>query len=416
MLPPSHTDNPDKPTEQTLQRRRLLIDIAAGAGLILAIALVFGLDRGKESADDAARRTGGLEIVVDDGEGPGPELNSQPLRLAVTPPEYDDMGKLLDTFGAGYRYTEIDFDDLLEVDRLKRYDVVFLTCGGVPRHWLGKRRLREGDRGGAGVFRARSDIVLRLKIALRRYVDGGGTLYASDWQFGMIAIAFPEFVDKSRVARGAVQKVKAKVVDRQLQRSLGDSIVLQFDKPSWCPAALDGPEVATLLTGKYDTVRGDRVTGPLLVDIPFGDGTIIFTSFHNEKQNSKTETELLRYLVFASVTAGVEADVKRTMVKGGFSPVDRNLLSTSSGDRSIAHTYRCSGGADLQFVLGFRGPGAKLKLTVAGPDGRKFEEADSSTITISAPNPAPGDWKYTVTPLEVPYKNFPFTLTVGEKK
>ena len=392
----------------------MLIDVGVGAGLILALALVFGLDRGGKSPNgrNGSRQADGLEIVEDDGSV---ELNSQPLRLAVTPPEYDDMGKLLDTFGTGYRHTRIECDDLLDAARLEPYDVVFLTCGGVPRHWLGARRLRRGERGGAGVFRARADIVRRLRHSLRTYVDGGGTLYASDWQFGIIAIAFREFIDQSKVARGAVQTVNAQVVDRELQRRLGNTNELRFDKPSWCPAAFGGPEVVTLLSGKYETVEGKRMTGPLLVEIPFGDGTIIFTSFHNEKQNSKTELELLRYLVFASVTAGVDASVKRTMVRGGFSPVDRNLLSASSGDRSIAQTYRCAGGTDLQFVLGFRGPGAKLQLVVVGPDGRRFEESGASPVTIDVPNAKAGDWKYTVTPLEVPYKNFPFTLTVGEK-
>ena len=31
------------------------------------------------------------------------------------------------------------------------------------------------------------------------------------------------------------------------------------------------------------------------------------------------------------------------------------------------------------------------------------------------PNAPAGDWQYTVTALELPYANFPFTLTVGEK-
>ena len=127
-------------------------------------------------------------------------------------------------------------------------------------------------------------------------------------------------------------------------------------------------QVATLLSGTYQTIGGGRVSGPLLAQFPFQDGNVIFTSFHNEKQNSETERQLLRYLVFTTVTAQTETKVKRTMVRGGFSPVDRNLLSASPRDQSVTRAYDNPGECDLQFVLGFK-PGAKLQLSVVGPDG-----------------------------------------------
>ena len=58
------------------------------------------------------------------------------------------------------------------------------------------------------------------------------------------------------------------------------------------------------LRGNYrPKTGGERVTAPLLAKVPFGRGTIIFTSFHNEKVNSELETKLLKFLVFAAVTA-----------------------------------------------------------------------------------------------------------------
>ena len=96
---------------------------------------------------------------------------------------------------------------------------------------------------------------------------------------------------------------------------------------------------------------------------PFEEGAVIFTSFHNEAQNSRTELELLRYLVFTTVNAQLDASVERTMVRGGFSPVERNLLSASSTEQSLTETYECRGGKSLQFVLGFEDRGARLRLT-----------------------------------------------------
>jgi hypothetical protein len=52
------------------------------------------------------------------------------LRLAVTPKQYDDMGKLLAALGKGYHYTQITPQDLYNLTRLTQFDVVFLTCAG----------------------------------------------------------------------------------------------------------------------------------------------------------------------------------------------------------------------------------------------------------------------------------------------
>ena len=92
------------------------------------------------------------------------------------------------------------------------------------------------------------------------------------------------------------------------------------------------------------------------MQFPFGEGNVIFTSFHNETQNSRTELELLRYLVFTAVNAQLDAGVQRTMIRGGFSPVERNLLSASSGNQARTGVYRCRGTRSLQFALGLRRP------------------------------------------------------------
>ena len=45
----------------------------------------------------------------------------------------------------------------------------------------------------------------------------------------------------------------------------------------------------------YRTLGGEPATCPLLVQFSHEDGQVIFTSFHNEKQNSQTEQELLQH-------------------------------------------------------------------------------------------------------------------------
>ena len=401
--------------------RRLLIDTGAAAGLLAALVLVFLVSKRTASFG----RSGPLENrgnvslkVVSEDENSQP---ASPLRIAVTPPEYDDVGKLLDTLGSGYRFTEISLEDLLDARRLARYDVVFVTCGFAPREWA-NRQLRRIKRGRGRISSARPEIADRLKDSLRGYVNRGGTLYVSDWHFDLLEIAFPEFVDYRKVGSGAVGTVRARVVDRGLSRRLGPTIELRFDGTDWRPAAFRGRQVTTYLSGTYRTVDGAKATGPLMVQFPHGEGNVIFTSFHNEKQNSQTELQLLRYLVFTTVTAQTDAKVKRTMVRGGFSPVERNLLSASAKQQSATQTFNCPGKRHLQFVLGFENRGAELRMSVIGPvcprqiDGGKLVKTGNSTFTIDVPKATAGEWKYTITPLKVPYENFPFTLTVGEKE
>jgi hypothetical protein len=104
------------------------------------------------------------------------------------------------------------------------------------------------------------------------------------------------------------------------------------------------------------------------------------------------------------------------MVRGGFSPKERNLLSASADSQPVTQEFECRRAGPLQFVLGFEQPGAKLRLTVIGPGGIKHEQEGTSTFRIDIPDAQPGVWRYTITPVEVPFANYPFTLTIGEKR
>ncbi len=324
------------------------------------------------------------------------------------------MGRLLDQLGPGYRYRTIEFDALLDSKRLAENDVLFLTCGGVPPEWLG-RKLDESRREGGGVFEARPEVTAKVRASLRGYVHGGGTLYASDYRFQLLKIAFPEFIDSAKEERGAVQTVAARVTDPDLAKRVGDTIELRFDKPAWYPAAFRGPDVTTYLTGAYQTIDGRQTSGPLLATFPFGEGTVVFTSFHNEAQNSRIEMELLHYLALASVTAKADAAVRQELRRGEFSPEVRNLLSVSQKAEPIVETYECRKAGPLRFVLAFDDRGAKLELEIAGPDGLTADKTGTKTFTVDVAKAVPGTYRCTITPIDVPYENFPFTLTVAGK-
>jgi hypothetical protein len=370
-----------------------LLDAGVAAGLVLALFIVIVLDKVVPTAKPpAAESTPIVTTTVTEKE---PE-KARPLRLAVTPTQsdekngkWDDMGKLLGHLGEGYPYTMFPLQDLYDPQKLAAYDVLFLTCAA-------------GDTEDAKTGN------------LRTFVGNGGTLYASDWRYDCVAKAFPEYTVPMLAGMGNYQTLVAKVEDAGLRDLVGPTIPLKFNLSKWKTAAFGGDRVNVLIDGQYEKLDGGRVNAPFLVKFQFGKGTVIFTSFHNERQNSEVELKLLKYLVFSAVTAKTEAQVTQTMVKGGFSPQKSNLLSASADSPKVSQTYRSKKGGRIRFVLGFENRGARLRLTVNSPDGKTYQQEGAATFTVEVPAAPVGDWRYTVTALQVPYPDFPFTLTVGE--
>lgn len=387
----------------------MLWDALLGVVLIFAVAVVFVFDRRQdESSGESPSTTASItETQVAPPKRP-------PLRIAIFPEEpiYDDMGKLLRELGDAYQFDPLPLDSIRTSDVLANYEVVFLTCSGLPEEWLGRRT---GEVRGKPGFEMDEAAFKTVTDKLRAFVKNGGTLYASDHHFGLVAMAFPEYRDEEAVDRGAIQSLDAEVVDEGLRDEIGASLSLRFDLSTWYPAAFRGKGVTVLLRSPYKNMDGVTRTAPLLIKFKSGSGTVVFTSFHNEKQNSKVETKLLRYLVFTALTAHISDQLTSTMIRGGFSPTKSNLFSASVEAQTIARTYQLAASATLRFDLGFQEGAARFKLRVVGPDGVPHEKEDSKAISIEVPGAAAGEWRYEVTALEVPNENFPMTLNIGTK-
>ncbi len=376
---------------------KYLIDAAVAAALFMALLVVFVVDRFVLSRSSAPIENTLYVKVIDVSA----KHRNKKLKLAVTPTgeftdtkkteKWDDMGKLLNELGDGYRHDELTIQAIAtDLKKLADYDVVFLTCAG----------------GGED----------EIKDALFQYVSGGGILYASDWRFDAVAKAFPDMVAPNLIGEGVKQQVEADIVDPSLSEALkAKKIHLEFNLGQWKTAAFAGPRVKTLIQGTYIQEKTRQAAvAPLMVKFQVKEGTVIFTSFHNERQNSEMEKKLLQYLVFSLVTAGVDADVNAKME--GFTPQRSNLLSTPGRNQAISKTYESKKSADLRFALGFRNEGAKLRFNIKSPDGKEFtKDCEGSTI-FEVPNAAAGTWTYTTISLHLPYENFPFTMTAAEKK
>jgi hypothetical protein len=370
--------------------RRLAVDAALAGALAAALLVVVGVDRSATPAPPPD-----IPVQVVEREKVVEQTAPKRLRLAVTPPVFDDMGRLFQTLGEGYAYDTIQLEELADPQRLSGYDVVFLTCGSSTVSGANPSAAHQG---------------------LRSYVEGGGTVYASDWRFQFLEQAFPEFINPTGLVRGAAQELQANVVDKGLQEVLGQQVTLTFDLGGWYPAAFQAAGLKVFLTGAYRADNGEtQASAPLLVKIKCGGGAIVFTSFHNEKVNSETEQKLLQYLVSLSVIERADAKVRETMVSGGFSPRRESLLNTSPGADSVTKHYQCDKPGRLEFALAFEERGARLQLQVVGPDGQVREQEGTSTFKIVVEQAQAGEWTYTLNARQVPFENFPFTLTVWQR-
>src|SRR5262249_52922228 len=155
-----------------------------------ALAVVIGLDKLMTRPQAAP--------IADNVEAE-PVRRGSTLRLAVSHTDkavWDDMAKLLDGLGAGYRYQSVPMRELHDSKALDAFDVLFLTCSSEDNE----------------------DSLVASNI--RRFVGNGGTLYASDWRYTLVAMAFPDMVSKRKTSEGKDQQLAADVLDAGLQDAL----------------------------------------------------------------------------------------------------------------------------------------------------------------------------------------------------
>lgn len=398
------------PQESALPRTpaEWALDGGLSGGLVLALAIVYVMNLGGRPDETAATVTPNVstqEVPVID--------HPPPLRMAVTTKEYDDLGHTLQQLGPRFSdFQVVSLDDLLDPKTFEKFDILFLTCGTIPASWA-EKEIGESTRKGTVAITVKLEIYDRFCDNLAAFVQRGGTLYASDLRLGIIQRTFRS-VSAGFPEEGDVQSVKA-TVDPSLASLIGKEIDLKFDKEGWSPAAFDENQVDVLLKGNYKNMQGQTTASPLLVRFRHGEGTVIFTSFHNEKQNSEVEQKLLKALVFATILAKTQSTTTKTLVQGGFKPVGNSMIGAAGGSRAVTQTYQAAQAVTLKFSVGFEANGGTLKLTVIPPNGKKSEQQGNSSFDLEVACDQPGEWKYTIEALKSPPGDFPFTLTFGEK-
>ena len=136
---------------------------------------------------------------------------------------------------------------------------------------------------------------------------------------------------------------------------------------------------------------------------------------HNAVQKSELESKLLKYLVFNSITSGVNVEIAEQLTPKGVKVRMGQLISFASTGDSSNQSFICRKSGEIVFSVGFQCRGARFKLIANGPDGKKLEKEGSHSFFVSAPQVKEGDkWELEVVALSIPHDNFPVRLSVWQ--
>jgi hypothetical protein len=194
-----------------------------------------------------------------------PALDAGGLRAGVVRGSWDHIEALLDKMGIPYVLYEAD---ALEEDAPYQHRMLFVACGAAA-------------------------IPDKADKKIKKYVEGGGALYASDLSIAYVGEVFEKAVNYDYESRGDSGARKAYVVDPELAVALkgASQIDLTYDMSGWQRLAVNQPP------GTQAMLRDVETNEPSAVTFNRGAGVVKYTTFHVEAQVSEAEEAALVYMI-----------------------------------------------------------------------------------------------------------------------
>lgn len=265
---------------------------------------------------------GSFEVTVSPGEisvidtaqaGEPLCLEIAPPRMAVIGGSFDEVQVLLEDLGIVYEYFEAEnwYGAASEADaffadfeRMSEFDVILVNCGAMERGFLERDPV-------SGQF----DFAATSYENLRRFVQHGGSVYASDWAWPIVEGLSSDVVDfrgdettGAGVAVGQAESIQAAIEDQALEMFMGTSTLpVRFDLGAWAVVEAVNPPATVYVSGDihvydsaYSTSTMPLEARPLLIGFrPFGGGGyLIYTTFHYHAQSDAQMLDVLRFLIF----------------------------------------------------------------------------------------------------------------------
>ncbi len=208
------------------------------------------------------------------------------------PPTRDDPGRTVESL-----FTEpVPGEGKFQIEK---FNIVFLNSGTRGLNAFRYNYTMETD-----------DSLLLDPTAMQNacdYVDGGGSLFVTDWSYDLIEFCWPdaiEFLEDDTAVDGAqlgvASTVLADIDDEALRELLGTSVInVEFNYSDFAVMEKVGSDTEVLVSGDviYDPVGSEEPTvmagAPLAVRIPVNRGQIVYSSFHMFPQTTVFADALL---------------------------------------------------------------------------------------------------------------------------
>ena len=217
-------------------------------------------------------------------------LTGEEVDIAIIEGGWDDVGDILDGLGIEYDTYSGTGSLLGDLGDMNEYEIIFVECVN-------------GLTSGAGFT------LDDMQYNVRRFVEEGGSLYASDRAYDVIRDSVPEAMDfwggpdGNPVVGASGQTVTADVVSDTMQSILGSTTAeIYFDTGLAMLEGASGPDNTIHFQATVDLSSGDQDQAelPLMADYqdPLGNGYLIFTSFHNTDDTTDDMDQILEYMIF----------------------------------------------------------------------------------------------------------------------
>jgi len=286
-------------------------------------------------------------------QAPSAPPPGQAIKVGVTSSSYDDVGRIIRNIGSGIQYDNINRSIGTNFDRLSEYQAIFINCGS-------------------------SDVI--DSSVLRRFVEEGGVVYASDLAEGLIIRAFPGMFRASTTA-GAQTVRNASIVHTSLATHMGRSQMnITFNLGGWAVVSDLTPDATVYIRGDVSGY-GERA---LAFSFDYGRGRVFFTSFHNQAQANAEMVSFIEYLVFRMAHMEAERALARIADSAGY-VFDGSVFGVL-GESQISEPFFYTPSAN-DFMLLFDPDMGDFTIMIADPTGRVFSTEDIGILTALDINP-----------------------------
>lgn len=203
--------------------------------------------------------------------------------IAVVDGAFDHIEQILEELGIEYTlYDDNTASSMFgNLEQMETYDIIFINCGS-----------------NADVLNASDEHKLNN---VRDFVNNGGSIYASDHAAFSIGYAFPDEVQFHGFF-GVESTVEANIIDPTMQTILESSgATIDYDLSGWMIIDSISSNVEVLVSGDVQLLSYEHRTDiPLAVRYDRGEGTVVYTTFHNETQGTTFAVDkLLQEMIFS---------------------------------------------------------------------------------------------------------------------